>query len=64
GSGVEVIEDIVPLYGLKISVKTEKTPKKLYLAPGLEELPFKIKDGRCEFILPRLELHAMIVMDY
>lgn len=64
GSGVEVIEDIVPLYGLKISVKTEKTPKKLYLAPGLEELPFKIKDGRCEFILPRLELHEMIVMDY
>ncbi len=64
GSGVEVIEDIVPLYGLKISVRTEKTPKKLYLAPGLEEIPFKLKDGRCEFILPRLELHAMIVMEY
>ena len=64
GNGIEVIEDIIPLYDTEISVKTDKTIKRVYLAPQCEELPFKCKNGRVSIRIKRFECHQMLVLEY
>ena len=63
GSGIEVIEDAVPLYRVPVSVKLPQAPKKVYLAPTGEELAFHWKDGRAEFTVPEVLLHQMVVCE-
>lgn len=40
GNGIEVIEDIVPVYDTEITVKTDRKINRVYLAPQQEEIPF------------------------
>lgn len=65
GEGVEVIEDLVPLYDIEVSVRLPAEPKRVYLAPEGEDLPFQW-DGeasRASYTLPKLLCHQMIVLD-
>ncbi len=63
GKNIEVIEDIVPVYDTKFSLKLDRKASKIYIAPDKTPLGFSEKDGRIEFILPKLENHAMIVIE-
>lgn len=64
GKDIEVIEDILPLYGVEVSVAASRTVKKVYMAPQMEELPFRQEAGRVFYMVPRLECHQMVVLDY
>lgn len=64
GKDIEVIEDILPLYGVEVSVAASRPVKKVYLAPQMEELPFLQEAGRVSYMVPRLECHQMVVLDY
>lgn len=64
GNGIEIIEDIVPLYGVKVSLKTDKPPKRVYLAPERRDIDFKFESGILSYTVEKLENHAMIVIDY
>ena len=33
GNGIEVIEDILPIYNVELAIKTDKKINKVYLAP-------------------------------
>ena len=55
GKDIEVIEDILPVYDIKVSLKLHETIKRVYLAPSQEELPFEYTEGRLHYSLPRLE---------
>ena len=61
GRGIEVIEDIVPLHGIPVSLRLDAS--RVTLAPEGTELPFERVGDRIEFIVPRLELHQMVVLD-
>jgi len=61
GRGIEVIEDIVPLHDIPVSLRLDAS--KVILAPEGTELPFERIGDRIEFIVPRLELHQMVVLD-
>jgi hypothetical protein len=63
GSGVEVIEDIVPLFNIEVSLKLASAPKRVYLAPEGQELAFNWDGSRAAYTLPRLECHQMVVLD-
>ncbi len=63
GSGVEIIEDIIPICDTFVSVKTDKRISRAYLAPQNEELPFEYHNGRTEVRLSKFECHQMIVFD-
>ncbi|MDF2713891.1 MAG: hypothetical protein K0R28_816 [Paenibacillus sp.] len=41
GNGVEVIEDIIPLYDIAVSLRLPSPVKRVYLAPQMTELPFE-----------------------
>ncbi len=60
---LDLIEDIVPLYNLKLAVKLPQAPGKVYLAPEGVPLVFTYEDGYVNVTLPELHGHAMIVME-
>ena len=63
GRGTEVIEDTVPLYNVKCSVKCEK-PSEIALVPSGERIDFEYTDGRAEFTVPRVDIHQMVEIKY
>ena len=64
GSGIEVIEDIVPVYGVNVTLNINKEPKRVYLAPENKDIPFSYKNGRLSYTVEKLDLHAMVITDY
>ena len=60
GRNTEVIEDTVPLYNVKCSVKCEKQPKKITTVPDGIELNFTYIDGYAEFTVPKVDIHQMV----
>lgn len=62
GKDTEVIEDIVPLYDVKVSLRCEK-PEKVTLVPDGEELSFDYSDGVLTFTVPKVEIHQMICIE-
>lgn len=64
GNGVEVIEDIVPIFNTSVKIKTDKYIKKVYLAPTGEELPFICENGIISFTVPKIECAQITVLDY
>ena len=63
GKNTEVIEDTVPLYNVKCSVKCEK-PAKITLVPTGEEINFEYVDCRAEFTVPKVDIHQMVEIKY
>ncbi|WP_337102635.1 alpha-amylase family protein [Paenibacillus sp. YIM B09110] len=64
GEGIEVIEDIVPLYDVVVSVRTANPVKQVYLAPQMTPLPFNHENDTVTYTVPVLECHQMVVIDY
>ena len=60
GRNTEVIEDTVPLYDVKCSVKCEAKPSKITLVPSGEEINFEYVNGRAEFTVPKVDIHQMV----
>ncbi len=63
GRNTEVIEDTVPLYNVKCKVKCEAEPSRVYLAPEKEDIPFTYENGRVNFTVPVVDIHAMAVIE-
>ena len=63
GKGTEVIEDTVPLYNVNCSVKYSKKPSRVSLQPQNEELTFDFVNGEVKFIVPKVDIHAMVVIE-
>ena len=63
GQGVEVIEDIIPLYNIEVKLKTDKRVRNIRLEPRHEELPFIQEGDTVCFTVPRLENHQMAVLE-
>lgn len=63
---VEVIEDIVPLQKVAVSLRLPASAamKRVYLAPSMEELPYKTGEyGEIKYTVPYLENHQMVVLE-
>ena len=60
GRNTEVIEDTVPLYDVKCSVKCDAKPSKITLVPSGEEINFEYVNGRAEFTVPKVDIHQMV----
>ncbi|MEK0312579.1 alpha-amylase family protein [Cohnella sp. 56] len=70
GQGIEIIEDIVPLYNVAVAVRCGKPPAEVYLAPERTPLPFDCRqedgdDAFCvAFKVPELNGHQMVVLQF
>ncbi len=63
GNGVEIIEDILPVYDVSVSIRTDKNISRVYLAPQMEEIPFTYENGRVTVQIKKLECHQMAVFE-
>ncbi len=62
GEHTEIIEDTVPLYNVKCSVKCDKRPSAISLVPCGKELEFEYADSFAKFIVPEVNIHQMIAI--
>lgn len=63
GNGIEVIEDIVPIYNVELAIKTNRKINKVYLAPQKEDIDFTYDDGYISVKLDKIECHQMVVFE-
>lgn len=62
GRKTEVIEDTVPLYDVKCTVKCETKPSAVYLAPSGDNLDSEYVNGKLIFTVPKVDIHQMVVI--
>lgn len=63
GDGIEIVEDILPVYGVEVEVKCDRDAKRVYLAPQEKDIAFEQEKGYIKFVVDRLECHQMIVIE-
>ena len=63
GDGVEIVEDIVPVYNVVVEIRTDKKIKNVLLAPQKESIPFKQENGTVSYTVPKIENHQLVVLE-
>jgi len=61
---VEVIEDIIPFYDVKVSLRSERAPLRIYMAPSRKEISFTYSDNRVQFTVDKIEISSIAVIEY
>ena len=60
---LDLIEDVIPLFDLPLSLKMERPPKRVYLAPQETPTEFEHLAGRVNLRVPEVRGHTMIVFE-
>jgi hypothetical protein len=60
---LDLVEDVIPLYDVSLAVRTGWTPSAAYLAPQHTALPVTMNDGYAQVRVPRIDGHAMVVLE-
>lgn len=60
----EIVEDVVPLFGVEISVRTDYPVKSVRCVPQGEELAFEMQGTRVTFAVPEVRGHQMIELTF
>lgn len=69
GKNVEIIEDIVPLYNIKLDAAVASQPKRVYKAQCedgkliLSDLKYTYDNGRAYIDVDKVDTHAMVVIE-
>lgn len=64
GENIEVIEDILPVYGVEVTVRVRETVKRVYLAPQNEDIGFTQTADGVAYVVPKLDCYQMVVLEY
>ena len=64
GRNVEVIEDTVPVRGVTVRIKTDKTPSDVRLQPQNVKIPFEYDGRYVSFTVEELHIHQMIQLAF
>ncbi len=62
GKNTEVIEDVVPIYNIKVRLKAENTAK-VTLVPQNISLDFTKENGEIKFTVPEVYIHQMVEIE-
>jgi hypothetical protein len=60
---IDLLEEVIPLYNQHVSIKVERQPATVYLAPEQQELTFTYSDGYVHFTVPEICGHQMVVIE-
>ena len=60
GQDFDVIEDVLPLHGVAVSLRTPSPASAVRCVPDGQALPFSEQNGRLNFTLPKLEGHQIV----
>ena len=62
GQEFDVIEDIIPLYDIRVSVRVDEPVDTVTLVPRGEGLGFEQVGSRVEFVIPEIAGHQMVAI--
>lgn len=62
-AAIDVIEEVIPLFGVPFDLKAPVRPRRIYTAPDRKPIEFVWESGRVRFTLPEVRGHAMIVLE-
>jgi hypothetical protein len=60
---LDIVEDVIPLFNLKLALRLEARPRQVYLAPQRQALKADFQDGYAHVVVPSVEGHQMIVFE-
>ena len=60
GEASDIVEDVVPLYGVSVSLRVDAPVTSVALVPQGEALTFHQSEGRVTFTVPKVEGHQMV----
>lgn len=61
---IDIIEDIIPLYNLKLTMELDKEPKSVKLVPQNEVVDFEVIAGKLNFNVSKVYGHQMVEISY
>ncbi|MBE6703147.1 MAG: beta-galactosidase [Ruminococcaceae bacterium] len=64
GNGVEVIEDLPTVLDTACTLKTDRKPRRVYLAPSGEEVAFTYQSGLLRYTVPSFCCSVMVVTEF
>lgn len=64
GVAFDTIEDVIPLYNVKLSIRTAQPVTTIVTAPTGEALLFSQVGDRVEFTVPEINGHQMVVLNF
>ncbi|HHY83499.1 MAG TPA: beta-galactosidase [Clostridiales bacterium] len=62
-TSVDTIEDVIPLYNVKLEIKLSQKPESVTLQPSGRKLEFTYADGYVTAIVPQVTGHEMVVIE-
>lgn len=62
GMDFDVIEDVIPIFAVKVSAAVQGSVKDVSLAPQGTRIPFEQKGKRVNFTVPKVDGHQMIAI--
>jgi len=60
GRQFDTVEDIIPIYDVRVSVRVEEEIAAVNLVPDVEPIDFAQAEGRVEFVIPKIHGHQMV----
>lgn len=63
GNGVEVIEDLPTVYGTACTLRVDKKPARVYLAPEMKAIPFTYENGTLTYTVPSFTCSTLVVIE-
>ena len=61
--GIYVYDEVPPVGPLNITIRTSRNPARIICQPAGENLPFTYKNGKVRLVVPRLEIHDILVVE-
>ena len=63
GQAFPTVDQVIELHQVPLAVRVHDPPTRAYLAPGGQALPFACRGQYIELTVPRVEGHAMVVLE-
>ena len=61
---IDLLEDVIPLYNISFNISSKIKPEKVYSALNKQQLIFSYNNNELQFIVPKVEGHEIIVVEY
>lgn len=62
GLEFDTIEDVIPLFQVRVAVRADQPVRSVRLAPQGDALHFEISNGYAQFVVPEVRGHQMVVL--
>ncbi|HEX4030448.1 MAG TPA: beta-galactosidase trimerization domain-containing protein [Terracidiphilus sp.] len=60
---LDIVEDVIPLANVKIALRMDKKPSRVYLAPQRRSVKFDFDEGYAQIVVPSVQGHQMVVFE-